>query len=112
MLSANFDLKDLGGASVILGIKVTRSEKGISLNQSHYVEKVLKKYNYFECKPTCTPYDPSVKLFKNIGDSVTNLSMRASLAVSIMLSIALARPNIVYVVGLLYRFTSRPSDSV
>ncbi|PNX67522.1 retrotransposon protein putative Ty1-copia sub-class, partial [Trifolium pratense] len=34
-----FDMKDLGEASVIQGIKITRSEKGISLDQSHYVEK-------------------------------------------------------------------------
>ncbi|CAJ2651717.1 uncharacterized mitochondrial protein AtMg00810-like [Trifolium pratense] len=65
LLGNNFDMKDLGEASVILGIKITRSEKGISLDQSHYVEKILKKYGYFDCKPACTPYDPSVKLFKN-----------------------------------------------
>ncbi|MCI46089.1 gag-pol polyprotein, partial [Trifolium medium] len=41
-------MKDLGEANVILGIKITRSEKGISLDQSHYVEKVLKKYGYFD----------------------------------------------------------------
>ncbi|GAU26739.1 hypothetical protein TSUD_317370 [Trifolium subterraneum] len=70
LLGNNFDMKDLGEASVILGIKFTRSEKGISLDQSHYVEKILKKYGYFDCKPACTPYDPSVKLFKNTGDSV------------------------------------------
>ena len=65
LLSNNFDMKDLGEADVILGIKITRSDKGISLNQSHYVEKILRKYNYFDCKPASTPYDPSVKLFNN-----------------------------------------------
>ena len=59
MLCANFDIKDLGEASVILGIKITRSKHGISLDQSHYIEKILKKYNYFDCKPACTPNDPS-----------------------------------------------------
>ena len=44
LLSANFDMKDLGEASVILGIKITRSDKGLSLDQSHYIEKILKKY--------------------------------------------------------------------
>jgi hypothetical protein len=70
LLCSNFDMKDLGEADVILGIKITRSEKGLSLDQSHYIEKILKKYNYFDCKPACTPFDPSVKLFKNTGDSV------------------------------------------
>jgi len=65
LLSNNFDMKELGEADVILGIKITRSDKGISLNQSHYVEKILRKYNYFDCKPASTPYDPSVKLFNN-----------------------------------------------
>ncbi|GAU11010.1 hypothetical protein TSUD_113030 [Trifolium subterraneum] len=81
LLGNNFDMKDLGEASVILGIKTTRSEKGISLDQSHYVEKILKKYGYYDCKPAYTPYDPSVKLFKNTGDSVRQQNMRASLVV-------------------------------
>ncbi|KAL0540374.1 hypothetical protein IC582_024611 [Cucumis melo] len=70
MISANFDMKDLGEADVILGIKITRTENGISLDQSHYIEKILKKYNYFKSKPSCTPYDSNVKLFKNTSDSV------------------------------------------
>ena len=70
LLTANFDMKDLGEESVILGIKITRSEKGISLDQSHYIEKILKKNNYFDCKPASTPYDHSVKLFKNTGEGV------------------------------------------
>jgi len=32
LLSNNFDMKDLGEADVILGIKITRSDKGISLD--------------------------------------------------------------------------------
>jgi len=70
LLSNNFDMKDLGEAEVILGIKNTRSDNGISLDQSHYIEKILRKYNYFDCKPASTPYDPSVKLFKNTKDGV------------------------------------------
>lgn len=70
LLSKNFDMKDLREANFILGIKITRSKNGISLDQTHYIEKILKKYNYFDCKPACTPFDPAVKLFKNTGDNV------------------------------------------
>ena len=70
MLSADFDMKDLGKTDVILGIKITKTENGIFLYQSHYIEKILKKYNYFNSKPTCTPYNSSVKLFKNTSDNV------------------------------------------
>lgn len=57
LFSNNFDIKDLREASVILGIKITRFEKGVSLDQSQYVEKILKKYNYFGCKYAYTSYD-------------------------------------------------------
>ena len=109
LLCNNFDMKDLGEASVILGIKITKSELGISLDQSHYVEKILKKYKYFGCKPACTPYDPSVKLFKNTGESVRQ-SEYASIIGSLRYATDCTRPDIAYVVGLLCRFTSRPSN--
>ncbi|KAL4037947.1 hypothetical protein IC575_001550 [Cucumis melo] len=108
MLSVNFDMKDLGEADVILDIKITRIENGISLYQSHYIEKILKKYNYFDSKPACTPYDSSVKLFKNTGDSV-NQSEYASIIGNLRYATDCTRLDIAYVVGLLCRFTSRPS---
>ena len=62
MLSSKFAMKDLGEADVILGIRIKRVSKGIALTQSHYVEKILKNFNYSDCSPVSTPMDPSVKL--------------------------------------------------
>jgi hypothetical protein len=45
-LSQNFDMKDLGVAAVILNIKLIRGEDGITLLQSHYVEKILSHFGY------------------------------------------------------------------
>ncbi|KAA0048785.1 Retrovirus-related Pol polyprotein from transposon TNT 1-94 [Cucumis melo var. makuwa] len=101
-------MKNLGEADVILGIKIIRTENGIFLDQSHYIEKILKKYNYFESKLACTPYDSSVKLFKNTGDSV-NQSKYTSIIGSLRYTTDCTRADIAYVVGLLCRFTSRPS---
>ncbi|WVZ71715.1 hypothetical protein U9M48_020267 [Paspalum notatum var. saurae] len=38
-LSTKFDMKDLGEADVILNIKLIKDESGITLSQTHYVEK-------------------------------------------------------------------------
>ena len=95
LLNTNFNMKDLGEASVILGIKITRSENGISLDQSHYIEKILRKYNYFDCKPACTPSDPSVKLFKNTSDSVRQTEY-ASVIGSLRYATDCTRPDIAY----------------
>ena len=39
MLNSRFDMKDLGLANVILGIKLKRRSGGLIPNQSHYVIK-------------------------------------------------------------------------
>ena len=57
LLKNNFDMKDLGEANVILGMKISRTSNGIFVDQSHYIEKILKKYNYFNCKPASIPFD-------------------------------------------------------
>ena len=65
-LSQCFEMKDLGEADVILNIKLLRDENnGITLVQSHYVEKVLSRFGYADCKFSPTLYDPSVLLRKN-----------------------------------------------
>jgi hypothetical protein len=51
-------MKDLGEADVILNIKLIKVDGGVTLSQSHNVEKVLKRFGFSECKPSPTPYDP------------------------------------------------------
>ena len=64
-LLKSFDMKDLGEAYVILNIKLIKDENGITLSQSHYVEKILSRFGYVNSKLSPTPYDPSVILRKN-----------------------------------------------
>ncbi|XP_048229488.1 uncharacterized mitochondrial protein AtMg00810-like [Ricinus communis] len=107
MLYTNFDIKDLEDANVFLGIKITRPDKGISLDQSHYIKKILKKYNYSYYKPACTPYDPSVKLFKNTGDSIRQ-SEYVSVIGSLRYVTDCTKVDIAFAVGLICRFTNKP----
>ena len=81
LLSSNFDMKDLGKTDVMLEIKIIINSEGITLSQSHYVEKVLKKLNHFDCDPMRIPYDPSIPLNKNRGLLLYNLSMLKLLVV-------------------------------
>ena len=39
-LKSHFDMKDLGEANFILGMKITKTCDGKYLDQSHYVEKI------------------------------------------------------------------------
>ncbi|MDM1046635.1 hypothetical protein HXZ87_17665, partial [Myroides sp. R163-1] len=42
MLSQHFEMKDLGVADVILGMKITKTSDGYALSQSRYVKQTLE----------------------------------------------------------------------
>jgi len=71
LLSSLFEMKDMGEADVILGIKIQKTNTSFSLSQSHYMEKMLKKFNQFDVTPVRTPYDPSIHVKKNKESSVS-----------------------------------------
>nr|GEU52621.1 RNA-directed DNA polymerase, eukaryota [Tanacetum cinerariifolium] len=64
-LSSRFSMKDMGEADVILGIMIKHESNGIEISQSHFIEKVLKKFNYFDCTAMSNPMDTSEKLMPN-----------------------------------------------
>ncbi|CAM8911020.1 unnamed protein product [Rhodiola kirilowii] len=66
-LSSSFSMKDMGEADVILGIRIKRDNEGLALTQSHYVEKVLNKFNCLNCSPVSTPMDPKCEAFALYG---------------------------------------------
>ena len=56
-LSSNFDMKDLGEASFVLGIEIHRDRKReiLGLSQKTYLKKILKKYGMHASKSTPAP---------------------------------------------------------
>ena len=48
MLSTKFNMKDLGVAGVILGIKILKTPNGLALPQIHFIQKILEKFNFFK----------------------------------------------------------------
>jgi len=62
MLSSHFDMKDLGDASVVLGIQIfrDRSRGVLGLSQKGYIEKILKRFNMHTCSPCAAPIQKGV----------------------------------------------------
>jgi hypothetical protein len=110
-LSNNFGMKDLGEADVILNIKLLIEEEnnGVTLVQSHYVEKVLSRFGYSDYAPALTPYDPSVILRKN--RRISRDQLRYSQIVGSLMYLASAtRPDISFDMSKLNRFVSNSGD--
>ena len=54
-LHQNFSMKDLGKLEHILGIKVLISNDSIALSQQTYIEKMLERFSFSDCKPVSIP---------------------------------------------------------
>ncbi|GJW13906.1 zinc finger, CCHC-type containing protein [Tanacetum coccineum] len=106
-LSSRFSMKDVGEVDVILGIRIKHENNGIAIFQSHYIEKVLKKFNYFDCTPISTPMDTSEKLMPNNGQAVSQLEYSRVIG-CLMYAMTCTRPDIAFAVGKLSRYTSNP----
>jgi hypothetical protein len=108
MLTKHFDMKDMGVTDVILGIKISRTQDEIVLSQSHYIEKVLKKFDVFEESPARTPLNPSMHLVKNTGESISQLRYSQIIG-SLMYITNCTRLDIAFEVNKFNRFTSNPN---
>ncbi|GKE32434.1 zinc finger, CCHC-type containing protein [Tanacetum coccineum] len=100
-------MKDMGEADVILGIRIKHDSNGISISQSHYIEKALKKFNYSDCTPVSTPLDTCEKLMPNRGLAVSQLEYSRVIG-CLMYAMTCTRPDISFDVGKLSRYTSNP----
>ncbi|GJY37962.1 zinc finger, CCHC-type containing protein [Tanacetum coccineum] len=93
-----------GEVDVILGIKIKCENKGIVITQSHYIEKILKKFNREDCSPVSTPMDPVKKLKPNTGKHVDQLEYSRAIG-CLMYAMTSTRPDIVYDVGRLKAYS-------
>lgn len=60
-LYSKFDIKYIGEANVILGVKIHRQLERIISSQSQYSEKVLPRFDIYESHGVSTPFDPNIK---------------------------------------------------
>jgi len=67
-LSTSFDMKDMGEADYILGVKIKRdrSKKLLALSQENYIQKILERFHMSSCKPVYTPISKNKTLSLNM----------------------------------------------
>ena len=66
-LNTEFEMKDLGAATKILGMQIIkdRDSKTLYLSQSDYVNKVLTRFNMEDSKPVTIPLSAHFQLSKS-----------------------------------------------
>ena len=54
-LLVKFNVKDLGALSWFLGMHIVRDGSSILISQAQHIETILKRFNFWECKPYAPP---------------------------------------------------------
>jgi hypothetical protein len=115
-LTQNFEMKDLGEASYVIGIEIHRDRNQIilKLSQKAYIEKVLERFRMKNCSSSVAPIIKGDKFNKDQcpqnaleQEQMKNISY-ASIVGSLLYAQVCTRPDIAITVGMLGRYQSNP----
>jgi hypothetical protein len=115
-LSQNFEMKDLGKASYVIGIEIHRDRKQriLKLSQKAYIEKVLEKLRLKNCNASVAPI---IKGDRFSNDQCPRNALKqeqmkdilySSIVDNLLYTQVCTRPDIAMVVGMLGRYQSNP----
>ncbi|MCQ7016867.1 DDE-type integrase/transposase/recombinase, partial [Clostridioides difficile] len=117
-LSKQFDMKDLGEAGHILGIKIIRDRKKrmLTLSQASYIDTILTRFNMQDSKKGFLPFRHGVHLSRDQSPK-TSEEIEAMMTIpyasavgSLMYAMLCTRPDICYAVGMVARYQSNPGQ--
>ncbi|KAJ9544569.1 hypothetical protein OSB04_024276 [Centaurea solstitialis] len=117
-LSKCFQMKDLGEAAYILGIKIyrNRSKRLIGLGQSTYIDKILKKFRMDESKKGFIPMQHGIVLSKTQcpvssqdQDKMKSVPYASAIG-SIMYAMLCTRLDVAYSVSVTSRYQQNPGE--
>ena len=111
-LAKQFDMKDLGEASYVLGIQLFRDRKNktITLSQASYIDKVLERFSMKDSKKGAQPFRIGIKLSRDDCPKTSEERERmknvpyASAVGSLMYAMLCTRPDICFAVGMVSRY--------
>ncbi|CAM8994640.1 unnamed protein product [Rhodiola kirilowii] len=117
-IKKHFDMKDMGEAQRILGVKITRdrNKRVMYLSQTDYLDKVLDKFQLKNAKPSLVPLGGHLELTKHdcpVSDEDKLKMSKVPYDVdvgSVMYAMLCTRPDLAFGVSVLSRFMSNPGD--
>ena len=112
ILSKNFQMTNLGEASMILGIEVGREGNNVSLTQTSLILETLESSGMAECKPTKTPMETGLVLPSLVEEYPIIDESGYRRIVGKLIHIANStKPDISYAVAYVSRFSSKPGTA-
>ncbi|MBW0523807.1 hypothetical protein O181_063522 [Austropuccinia psidii MF-1] len=112
-IALEFDIKDIGPADLMLGIKINQFNKVITLDQQHFAESLVHLYGMADCKPVDTPLIPNTHLQPAMLEDIAkfnslNINFTSAIGSINYLSTA-TRPDLSFAVSSLSQSLEKPS---
>ncbi|KAK4385687.1 Retrovirus-related Pol polyprotein from transposon TNT 1-94 [Sesamum angolense] len=114
MLSQEFDMKDLGATTKILGMEIhrDRGSRKLWLSQRGYVEKVLDRFEMSKAKSVSTPlenhFNLSIEQYPKTDPEVGDMAKVPICHCSRLYAMVCARPDLAHAVSQVYKYMFKP----
>ena len=108
LLKSRFKMTDLGLIRWFLGIHFVHSEGMIKMSQTHYLTKLLEKYQMENCKPRSTPCE--LKLNFNLDQVSNDCTKYREIVGSLIYAMTCTRPDLCFIVTVLSQHLANPSN--
>ena len=110
LMSNEFEMSMMGELTFFLGLQIKQCQDGIFINQSKYINELLKKYKMDQAKHAKTPMATNEKLdLDQDGKPVSEKVYRGM--IGSLLYLTASRPDIMFSVCLCARFQASPKES-
>lgn len=116
-LFSKFHMKDLGEAKQILGMRITRQDGAIMLDQQRYIEELLRRFKMDNCNPVSTPAEVNHRLTKGMSPTseeekrkMSNVPYRELIG-GLQYLVQCTRPDISYAVNAVSSFSNNPGET-
>jgi ATP-binding cassette subfamily B (MDR/TAP) protein 1 len=118
-LAQEFEMKDLGPARQIIGMRISRDRAAgtLTMSQEKYINKVLERFRVQDAKPRITPLGTHLKLSKAQApktqeerDYMATVPYSSTVG-SLMYVMVCTRPDIAHAVGVVSRYMENPSTA-
>jgi Reverse transcriptase (RNA-dependent DNA polymerase) len=116
-LSREFEMKDLGQLEHFLGMRISRHDSGISIDQNGYIRQILKRFGMEASKAVSTPFATGSRLVSanhngegTATPSTTDIKQYQAMVGSLMYAMICTRPDLAYAIQQLSQFNANPTN--
>ena len=109
-MHSEFEISMMRELNFFLGLQIKQSKEGIFINQSKYINDLLKRFELENAKPIKRPMSSTIKLDKNENEKVVDITKYIGMIGS-LLYLMTSRPDIMFSICLCVRFQSNPKES-